>query len=188
MQTISLEFLVDLSSSPAGASFLFQHQKVHWLVAMAGGDGGAVYLDASVGQAVEDFLLPQAMSCAAKVLRNVELHAPHLLYDYLLSTPPPLSAVLTQPSAAVHPIMSVFVSGLIYLLEHTGEAERLACLEAISVYSTSSPRAFLVLLTSDTLLTAWMDLLRRQPSMQASTLHCIAQVSIFVGGAVCVFV
>jgi hypothetical protein len=177
MQTISLDFLVDLSSTPAGAEHLFQHRQVHWLVAMGGGEGGAEYLDASQGHAVEDFLLAQATSCAAKVLRNIEQQAPHLLYDYLIpSTPLPLATVLTQPSSTCSPLLSVFVSGLLKLLQHHEEAERLACLEGLVTYATSSPRAFLLLLSSERLLTCWLDLLRKQPSMQASTLHSVAQV------------
>lgn len=178
MQTISLDFLVDISSTPAGAIHLFTNEKVHWLVAMGGGSGGEVYLDQAQGHAVEDFLIAQATSCAAKVLKNVEQHAPHMLYDYITSTTPfPLAAVLTQPTAHCSPLQSVFVSGLLDLLDHTGEAERLACLEAISTYATSSPRAFLLLLGSDRLVEGWLNLLRKQPSIQASTLHSVAQVA-----------
>lgn len=179
MQTISLEFLVDISASPAGAAYLFEHKQVHWLVAMGGGEGGAAYLDANQGHAVDDFLVAQATSCAAKVLKNVEQQAPHLLYDYISQdTDAVLATVLTQPSASSSPpLLSVFMSGLLDLLEQPGEADRLACLEAIVTYATSSPRAFLLLLSSDSLLSSWLDLLRKQPSMQASTLHSIAQVA-----------
>lgn len=156
---------------------MYTHGQVQWLVAMGGGAGGDSFLDPSKGHAVEDFLVAQAISCAAKVLKNIEHQAPHLLYDYISSsTPFPLAAVITQLSSGSDPLISVFISGLLKLLEQPDEAERLACLEAMATYATSSPRAFLILLSSDSLIVAWLDLLRKQPSIQASTLHSIAQV------------
>jgi hypothetical protein len=119
----------------------------------------------------------QAISCAAKVLRNIEKQAPYLLYDYIpRDLPAALASVLTDPAAVSHPLLAVFMAGLVELLEQPGEAERLAGLEAIATYATASPRAFLLLLSSSRLLEAWLDLLRKQPSMQASSLHSIAQV------------
>lgn len=171
MQTISLTLLVDLSASPAGATHLYRRKYTHWLVAMIGGERGEEYLDSSQGQAVEEFLIAQAGSCAAKVLRNLEQQAPELMSDVDLSS-----------------LLAVFTSGIVSLLEHSGEAERLAGLEALSIFASSSPRAFLFLLSQPSggaLRIAWLDLLRRQPSMQASTLHCVAQARL---GTMCIVI
>ncbi len=134
---------------------------------------------------MDEFLVAQSICCAAKVLRNIEHVAPHLLHGYISCTTEEdqydqrVNAARYEPSAVISPVLPVFMSGLLSLLERNTEAERLACLEAIVAYTTSSPRAFLVLLSSELLLTHWLDLLRRQPNIQASTLHTIAQVGLY---------
>ena len=175
---------MDISSTSAGAKYLDEHRQLHWLVAMTGGQGGSDYLDSTKGQTVDEFLKAQSTCCAAKALKNIEQLAPSLLYDYI-SDSQPNAVVWTQSSRSCHPLQSVFVSGVLQLLDSPSEADKLSAVESITLYATSSPRAFLLLLSSERLLSSWLDLLRKQPSLQATTLHSIAQVFDIYDSSVC---
>lgn len=116
----------------------------------------------------DDYVRAQCLSCAAVLLSNLE-KTDHSFCQKTVASVCHYTTV-TIPS---------FLSSLCNLLESYVETEKLIALSSLSLFATSSPSAFLSTLSFPDLLSTWLQLLRSQPSLQAPTLHSIAQVLLY---------
>jgi hypothetical protein len=168
VQMIALEYLPSLMSCQLGLDYLTtglvpdsQSPTSHldWLLEAASERG-------------DDYLRAQCLTCTAILLSNLERN------DHPFCHQPPIGAS-PSPSPYATTILPSFLSSLCNLLESSVESERLSGLSALSLFATSSPGAFLNTLSFRYLIPTWAALLRGQPSLQAPTLHTMAQVLLY---------
>jgi hypothetical protein len=118
----------------------------------------------------DDYLRAQCLACTATLLSNLERS------DHPFCKPSQSSSAPSRYSSSILPF---FLSSLCNLLESSVETEKLSALSSLSLFATSSPSAFLNTLSYSNLFPTWISLLRSQPSLQAPTLHSIAQVLLY---------
>jgi hypothetical protein len=162
---VALEYLPSVMSCQLGLDYLTTGLVTESRSSLSHLD----WLLESASERGDDYLRAQCLSCTATLLSNLEKSDHPFCKQHSTGT----------PSRYSNSILPSFLSSLCDLLESSVETEKLNALSSLSLFATSSPAAFLNTLSHPNLFPTWISLLRSQPSLQAPTLHSIAQVLLY---------